>query len=322
MGLPLNLLVSALVVGAIVWHFGGLPEVGPLLRRMDPMYAAVLLLVNTGDRALMTQKWLWLLESSGARLPFLRAMKIYCASAVVGTFMPSSVGADAFRALATSRAGLQPAKVLSSIVVERAVGLVVALLLALGGFALVSWRAQVDVPRGVIWLSAVVALVGTVLAVRFSWSPALFGWVHGRLLRRVTHTAPARAIRRLHEAYLAYWSARRTIGVLFALTVLQQSLAVVMAAVAAAGLGIDVDHAYLAGAIPISMIVMRLPIAIDGIGIFEGALILLLSLAGVGAAEAVAISLVTRVLGLASWLPWWAAYVVESSQPKRVWSAR
>jgi glycosyltransferase 2 family protein len=310
-----NLLLSALAVGLIVWHFGGIAEVGHLLGRMDPTYAIAMVLVNTVDRALMTWKWLWLLASRGARLPFLRAMKIYCASMVVGTFLPASVGADAFRALAASRAGLEPATVLSSIVVERAVGLLAALLLALGGIGLVSGRVPLDVPAEAIWVPAVLALAGTALAVRFSASRTLFRWLHERLLRRATHCAAVHAARRLHEAYIACWRDRRTIGVLFGLTLLQQMLTIVNAAAAAAGLGIDVDHAYLAGAIPISMIVIRLPIAIDGIGIYEGALILLLSLAGVSAAEAVAMSLVTRVLGLASWLPWWTAYMLDSGRP-------
>lgn len=315
MRLAFNLLLSAVMVGLIVWHFGGLQDVGPVLRQMDLGYAAAMVLINTVDRALMTQKWLWLLQSRGARLPFFRGMKIYCASMVVGTLLPASVGADAFRALAASRAGVQPATVLSSIVVERSVGLVAGLLLALGGLALVTWRGHLDLPHGAMWLLAVMALVVTALAVRFSASQSLFTLVHDRLLSRARASAALRLVRRLHETYIAFWSDRRAIGVLFGLTLLQQMLTIVTAGVAAAGLGIDVDHVYLAGAIPISLMVMRLPIAIDGIGIFEGALILLLSLAGVGAAEAIALSVITRVLGLASWLPWSAAYMLERVRP-------
>jgi uncharacterized membrane protein YbhN (UPF0104 family) len=57
------------------------------------------------------------------------------------------------------------------------------------------------------------------------------------------------------------------------------------------------------------MLVARLPISINGIGVFEGALILTLSLAGVSASEAVAIAVMGRILDTVALLPWWLAFL-------------
>jgi hypothetical protein len=50
---------------------------------------------------------------------------------------------------------------------------------------------------------------------------------------------------------------------------------------------------------------------INGLGVFEGVFILLMSFGGVSAAEAVSIAVTGRLLETVSFLPWWLAYVID-----------
>jgi hypothetical protein len=52
-------------------------------------------------------------------------------------------------------------------------------------------------------------------------------------------------------------------------------------------------------------------VSINGLGVFEGVFILLMSLGGVSAAEAVSIAVTGRLLETVSFLPWWLAYVID-----------
>jgi uncharacterized membrane protein YbhN (UPF0104 family) len=75
-------------------------------------------------------------------------------------------------------------------------------------------------------------------------------------------------------------------------------------------MGIDVGMLYFAVALPLALLVSRIPISIDGIGVFEGMFIVLMSIAGLSAAQAVAIAVVGRILQTAVLIPWWMAFVI------------
>jgi len=88
----LKVAVSVLLIGAIVWMLGGIHEVGAQILRINPLYIVPIVAVNMIDRGMMTYKWGLLLRGHGIRLPFFRGMMIYCASAIWGMFLPTTVG--------------------------------------------------------------------------------------------------------------------------------------------------------------------------------------------------------------------------------------
>ena len=60
-------------------------------------------------------------------------------------------------------------------------------------------------------------------------------------------------------------------------------------------------------AVPLSLLIARLPIGLYGLGTFEGAFVFLLSASGLSGADAVAMSLSARILEILAFLPWWLA---------------
>ena len=96
------------------------------------------------------------------------------------------------------------------------------------------------------------------------------------------------------------------------LTLLEQGTSIVFAWVIALGLHLKVSLLLMAGIMPVSMLVMRLPISFNGIGVFEGAFIFLMSFAGVGAPEAVSIAVIGRLIEPLVWVPWWIRYTLEA----------
>jgi len=123
-----------------------------------------------------------------------------------------------------------------------------------------------------------------------------------------------RRLHQFHSTYIAYKNDKKNMVIFFILTFIEQFMPIFDCWLIARGLGIDVGIAYIAGAVPLAMLISRLPISLDGIGVFEGVFILLMAFAGVTASEAVAISLAGRILQTASWLPWWMAYVGSTGE--------
>ena len=310
MSVPLKLAITAILVGVIIWQLGDLREVGRLLVRINPLYVLLLLILNTFDRALMTYKWRWLLRSRGQHLPFFRGLKIYCAAMVWGKFLPATVGADAVRAYSTSRTGLAAGEVVASIVVERMIGFISGLLLGLLSFSLLLRLGFLDARFNLVWWFWSLSIFATMLVFATSLTQTTFDFIHGRLLRGLAGARIMQRLRKLHLTYLAYRDEKRCLTLFFGLTFVEQCIPILQAWVIALALGVEVSLLYIAVAMPPALLLSHIPISIDGLGVFEGAFMLLISLGGVTAAEAIAIALTGRILELVSWLPWWLAHVI------------
>jgi uncharacterized protein (TIRG00374 family) len=320
MKLALKLAFTVIIVAAIVWQLGNPHELGQLLVRIDPAYVLLILALFTLDRALMTYKWGLLLRSRGQQLPFFRGLRIYCASMVWGILLPITVGADAIRAFSTSRSGLDTDEVVASIFVERMIGCITALLLGLLSLYLLFLVGGLDARFWFLcWLGSLV-LLAAMLTFVMSFSQTACDFLYSRLLWRLPGAWIIRRFRRFHLTYLAYRHEKRSLTVFFALTLVQQLIPIFLLWLTALALGIEVGLLYVAGVVPLSFLISRIPVSISNLGVFEGIFMVLMSSVGVSAAESIAITLTFRFLEMASWLPWWLAHVVRCGElrPPRI----
>lgn len=303
----LKIFISVALMTGIVYKFGGLREIGRLIAGFAPLYVFLVLVLYQLNRGLMTYKWTYLLRRRGMNLSLFRGMKIYCASMIWGMFLPSTVGADAIRALGTSRAGLDSQEVVASIVVERMIGFLSSLLLGLVSIMILSRFGRFDEQFRIVWLVGGASLFAATAAFGVSFSRGAFECLHERILGRLRHNKIMERMRQLHFTYLSYREDKRILTAFFGMTAAEQFMPILETWLIALALGIDTGIVFLAGVVPLALLVSRLPVSVNGIGVFEGIFVLLMSTAGVSASEAVAICLAARVLQTASWLPWWMA---------------
>ena len=308
----LKVAVSVLLIGVIVWMLGGIREVGAQILRINPLYIVPIVAVNMIDRGMMTYKWGLLLRGHGIRLPFFRGMMIYCASAIWGMFLPTTVGADVMRAYSTTRTGIDSREIVASIIVERFVGFLSALVLAVLSLCLLTHLGHLGDRVIFAWLLGGGMLLGAVFLFVVSVSERAFLLFHDKILHGLKNRRIAQKLREFHETYRSFAADRRNLATFFGLTFIEQLLPILDAWLVARGMGIEVGVLYFAAALPLSLLIARLPISIDGIGVFEGMFIVLMSLAGLSAAQAVAIAVVSRILGTITYIPWWIAYVISS----------
>jgi glycosyltransferase 2 family protein len=308
--LSLKLAFTAVIITAIVWQLGDPRELGRLLVDIDPVYVLLLLAVTTLDRALMTYKWRLLLRSRDQHLRFFHGLRIYCAAMMWGMFLPATVGADAIRAISTSRSGLDTDEVVASIVIERMVGFIASLVLGLLSLLLLFLLDSLHARFKPLWWFGGLALLMATFAFATSFSQTSFDFIYDRLLQRFASTRIMQRLRQAHLTYLAYRDKKRSLAIFLGLTVTQQLWSTLNLWLVACALGIEVSLLYIFGAVPLVFLLSRLPISIAGLGVFEGGFILLMSLAGLTTAESLGIVLVGRIVEIASWLPWWLAHVI------------
>lgn len=275
-----------------------------------PILVAILLVLV--DRTLMAWRWLQLLCIVDERhRPTLGPLlRIFFVSTFLGTFLPASVGGDAVRAYSLSKLRVQGSDAVASVLVDRMTGLASLLIMALAGLLLVRDLAR----NAVVLVSIGVATVAcaAVLALMISGRAAAGASGIMARLPGLLQTFGHRLVNSLRR-YEAY--APQLLNVLLA-SIAVQVLRVVQAYFLARGLGITAPlDAYFAF-IPLILLVMLLPVTINGIGTSQAAFVWLFPRVGVSEPLAFALSVLFVALGVVGNLPGGLLYAFGARPPR------
>ena len=292
---------AAVAIGLLIWllwisHPADIWRVASTARPAPLLIAVGLTFF---DRALMAWRWLLLLRPvpAAARPSLGRVMRIFFVSTFVGTFLPASVGGDLVRAYALSQERVPMTLSVASVAMDRALGVMSIVLLGIVSVAAAPARA----PAGVVallWAGTIgCALLGLVVfSQRVAQTIArLVAWLPGAGVRRVTSALldAVREYRHHHGALVSVLAG--SVGV--------QVLRVVQAYFLGVSLGIALGLPAYFVAIPVILLIMLLPITMNGIGTSQAAFVWCFGAMGVGRPEAFALSVLFVALGIVGNLP-------------------
>ena len=249
------------------------------------------LVVWLGAIILATIRWQRVLAAleMPAELPPLLSHSF--AGMFVANFLPSTIGGDVLRVSRLAAANGQAPASFASVVLERLTGFFVLPMITLVAFATHPDLLQLGNASRVALLLSLGTLVALAVILVLAANPRIGKRLadNQNWLRFVgaVHLGVDR-IRR-HPAAVA--------GVL--VTAVAYQLTVVLAAwIATQALGIDLGWAPVMAFIPVVAMAQVLPISVNGLGLREGALVLLLQPLGVPTAQAVALGLLLYGMNL------------------------
>jgi len=211
-----------------------------------------------------------------------------------------------------TKRGFNGTDVVTSIVIERMVGFVLALALGLTSLAILRTLGVLDARFEIALYLGVAMLVGVTALLVAALNEKLVANVLARLPSFVRESKVMQYLDRFAAAYRALGGRRSTIAKFGALTVLEQVFSVIFPWTLALGLGVDVNLLLLLGVLPITTLISRLPISFDGLGVYETVFVGLLVLAGIDADASLAIAISGRIIQLFAFLPWWVVHVARS----------
>ena len=262
------------------------------------------------DRSLMAWRWLLLLRplTADAPPPLGAVMRVFFISSFVGTALPS-VGGDAVRAFSLRRHAVAGASAVASVAMDRALGVVSILLLGLVALAAI----PATVPKGVYVILGLGGLASAALAV------VIFSDTVAGIAARVVARLPGAAVRRLSQALIdavrAYRHHHGILVVVTAASVGVQVLRVLQAWCLGRSLGIDLALGLYFVTIPVVLLIMLLPVTVNGFGTGQAAFLWTFGTAGVGRQEALALSILFIALGIVGNLPGALLYLVGGDRP-------
>jgi uncharacterized protein (TIRG00374 family) len=308
----LRVLVAVLLTGYVLWRSDPAAVARAAAGANWSWILSAVLLVFL-DRTLMAQRWITLLCIVGGRRPPVRRLiEIFLTSTFLGTFLPASVGGDAVRAYSLARdqtGGVAGADAVASVFMDRMLG--VASLLLMGAAGLLLARDLASNVAVLASMALTAALCAATMATVFSERAG--GWLVG-LSRSLPIPMIRRTTQSVVESVRRYARHRGALVNVLAVSVLVQVLRVLQAYCLGRAIGVPAALAAYFAFIPLILLIMLLPVTINGLGTSQMAFVWFFGRAAVPAASAFALSILFVVgLQLVGNLPGALLYAMRPS---------
>ncbi len=259
-----------------------------------PAYLWAALGLFLSSTLLGSYQWGRLLRAVGLPLSFARVCSYYHVGLFFNNFLPANIGGDIARVVDASRHASGKATALSTVVMDRTLGMV-----ALGGLALVTaWPAMPLYHLEPLYFLLVAFFA---CGLGLLWATLNARWLLGLegVLRRVGLGRWVPRLERVAESMATFRRHPGPLAGLLGVALLTQLSRVAVHALAARALGIVLPLHYFFLFVPLLAVLVSLPISFNGIGVREGAGIVLFGMVGVDRAHAFSLQVVTYLIAVA-----------------------
>jgi hypothetical protein len=286
-----NLLKIVVSVGLLIFIFSGLdlPAFWQAVLRASGWWLAAALAAMMVGVVIRAWRWQILLDAIGTRVSLVELTNIYFIGFLFNNLLPSGLGGDAIRIIELNRHSRRGSDAVTSVLVDRFLGLS-----ALQAIALVAlffdWQA---VPRSVAYFTVGIFVGGLVMGFLLI-NRRLYAALQQQvgLFRKLTGI---KVIGNLFESFQRYplpaLGRSYLVSFLFNFSLIAMNIFIGLA------LGAQATLAQYAIFVPITSIVLLLPISFAGLGVREETYRQLFGQVGVPGEVAVAMSLLVYVFG-------------------------
>jgi hypothetical protein len=260
--------------------------------RQEWMFAALGLMLLSN--LIGSFQWSRLLEVVDIHIPFWKVCAYYHVGLFFNNFLPANIGGDFFRISDAARYNTTKTAALSAVLMDRLVNT-----LALGGLALVTTLPALDrFHLTLIYLALVAFSAVSVIMLWAVFHPGLLPAIE-RLLGRVGLSRLSPHLDELAVHLAGFRGERRLFLLMFLVAVVTQISRVGVHVLVARALGLHVPLVYFFLFVPLLAVIVSLPISLNGIGVREGAGIVLFGLVGVDRAHAFSLQFTTYLVAVA-----------------------
>lgn len=282
-----------------------------LLIGTEYTYLATALFFLCVNKLAMAGRWNLLTQVKGMTLSLGESLKISLISNFVGSFLPSGIGSDVYRIYRTARIEGRTGEVAASVIMERVIGMITRSMVAvLGVILILNTHQQTSFGQN---LYAVI-LGFCALSVIAFWIS-----IHDRTVKILIRFADwwrdywiLKQALKFQKAYVGYKKHYGALILAFMLSLVSVVLLSVGNYYAARALSIDVGAIFYFGIISIVNIVNRIPVSVGGLGVTEGAYVVLFSSIGVSTTEALTLALLVRLADCVFAVAGWVLYLTDA----------
>ena len=287
------------LLGLLVWQAPSFDaeELWPEVNSATPWWLISAFVLTVCGNMLATARWYEVAQALGVSIRRRRMFSHYMAGLFVSNFVPTTVGGDVLRMSRLSSDTNDGPRSFASVMLERLSGWIVLPIFTFVGLIADSELRSLGAPSRVAAITAGVTLLALVLIVALVGNPRF-----GHLVSR--RQGWVRFVNGLHIGIDELRAKPHNVGRVLATAFMYQAVLIAAAGCASKVVGIDgLSWTALVAFIPAVLIVQVLPIALGGLGLREGALVLFLHNLGVIDERAIAMGLLIYFLTLVASLP-------------------
>jgi uncharacterized protein (TIRG00374 family) len=249
------------------------------------------------ERLFAAYRWWVLLRYTGVPISLPALVRINFVSTFLGIFLPTAVGVEFFKVYGLARQTSDLGLSLSSVLMDRIIGLTSLLLLVLVGAGLAPEEVRSAVAPWA-WATLGGLAIGSAALlsrrVRQRYHNLLPGALVGSVKERVRNVYACMDVLRA-QPWMIVWPVVLALGF--------QLLRVAIAIVAAMTLQLEISALHLFAFVPIINFIGLLPISLGGLGVRETGFVLFLGTVGVSPEAGLTLSLLIFLAAITSALP-------------------
>lgn len=285
----LTLIKAALSLGLLAWLISR-AELGDLADTFRQAYLPLLVLTFSMfyiGYIITASRWQLLLRVQGTSLPLSYLLQSFMVSVFFNNFLPSTVGGDIVRFYDSWRAGSDKAGALAAVLLDRLLGLnALAIFACIGLFFGTEFLAKNSLVGPAVTLFAIATFI---LVLMIFFAPLRLV----RLVRSVIMVLPQpmrRIGERLADAAMLFHGRSMVFVIGLGLSLLLQGNNILFHFLVGMALGLPLQLTDYVLFVPLALVLMFLPITINGIGLREGVFTVFFGYYGLGVTEALAFS--------------------------------
>lgn len=280
----LKVAVSALLIGLLLWRID-LDEIGATLSEVSWGLLALGTGIFVVTNLVSAWKWSLVIRAQGDEVSFGYLAALFYIGLFFNNFLPTNFGGDVVKAFKLSRVTGRAAEAAGSVVIDR-----VTSTIALLTIAAVPALFQLRLLGTRMALIVLAMLLVAALIVVFFASERFARKVSGLSIFRFDPLGMRRHLRSFYYALHDFQRHKGTLAAVMLISLVYQGLQIITVYVLALSLGIEVSLIYYFLFIPIVLAVGMLPVSLNGLGVREGAWVLLFGQVGVPPAQAFTMS--------------------------------
>ncbi len=303
----------------LIWYLLSTTEFSAIyasLRSADPFWLLLAFVLLFVGKLITSYRWQVLLQAQGITIPLRMLIGSLFVGQFFSNFLPTTVGGDAVRIYDTAAYSKETARSVIAVFMDRLIGTFALAALALLALLAGLWL-HADV-SSFVWL-VVAAFVGCGIALLLVFNSTLAVRIN-QILRAWRLGKISDKIQKVFAAFDMLKDKKAALLGAFLLSMLLQVNVVLHYYFISLSLGLDVSFFLYCIVIPLSLIILLVPVSINGIGLREGIYVFLLGGLGVAAQDAIALSWIAFLMVLSHGIIGGILFALRGSRTRAWWS--
>lgn len=284
---------------SVVVYFSGPSEIFQVLKSARMSYLIPVILLAFLNVCLSSRKLQILLRAKGENISFSQVLKFYYIGKFFNAFLPTTIGGDVVKAHKISKVSRKSEEAYSSVFMERYLGVVAVVCLATISSLLYFYRLP-RIVLAIIYLVYIPALLVSFIFISRRQFVKKFKPIYSPILSFLDRFGFGEKLKMLYNSVNEYRGKNRSLFRALLLSFSFHTILVINNFTISKSVGMSVPFHYFFVFIPISVVLLFLPISIKGFGVRESLYVYFFTQVGASSAQAFSMSILFQLVALIS----------------------